>query len=816
MRRLFPVLLLLLSSATYAAENVPRVDRDRDPGARHFILTAQHTLRPAEEANLAAEGVEIQHVLPDRRYVVLTANADAVAADPFVASLDPLLASSKIERSAYREAAMAKPFARVRILFHDDVTFDDARSLIERVGGAVDDPLQSDFSFAQRVAARIPFAALSQIAADDRVFIVFGPARKIAPLNAVAALLSHVTPLYGAPYNLSGQGVVVSEFEFAKADASHPAFGGRLDVTNAVGSDSGNALHATHVAGTIMANPPAPQDAAAKGMAPAARLFEFNANDSYPDVVLQSKKTKLPPLGIVADNNSWGFPISWQNTDNGWVWYGFEDDYGVYDPDFSSPYDALAKTSSVLFVQAAGNDGAQGNPILPSPYSNHLHVNDNGDIIKGETFCYSVNGSGTDCEVPCTQTAGHCEIVKHPTHGAFNTLGPTAVLKNVIAVGATNPDGTIASFSSRGPTGDGRVKPDVVAKGNRQYSTVPGGTYANDQGTSMSTPVITGIAALLVEQWRKTFGGNPTPEQLKTVLIAGADDRGAIGPDYTYGFGLANAQASVDLMIADNNTGSRIRNASIAQGQQIDTPLIVGSQQNLRVVLGWIDPEVLLSGTNAAAKTLVNDLDVKVVDPSGNQVLPYVLDRSNPTANATRGVNTADNTEEVEIANAAAGTYHVIVTGTNVASAPTVPYVLVANAQLGAAAVPCNDPFEPNDTEATAFGNLVKGETLTPSLCSASDVDYFRIQTTAAGPLTVTVTTIDTPLRVTLSGNGIAPIVKDIAAGSSGSVTTQSPAGVATYIVKIEPTGAIGPNHTYTLVPTFATAPVARRRSTRH
>jgi hypothetical protein len=60
----------------------------------------------------------------------------------------------------------------------------------------------------------------------------------------------------------------------------------------------------------------------------------------------------------------------------------------------------------------------------------------------------------------------------------------------------------------------------------------------------MASPVVTGIAALLTEQWRKTFtGANPkAAETLKALILAGAQDLGNPGPDYTYGFGLVERE----------------------------------------------------------------------------------------------------------------------------------------------------------------------------------------------------------------------------------------------------------------------------------
>src|SRR5205085_8274543 len=129
----------------------------------------------------------------------------------------------------------------------------------------------------------------------------------------------------------------------------------------------------------------------------------------------------------------------------------------------------------------------------------------------------------------------------------------------------------------------------------------------------------------------------------------------------------------------------------ISQGQQIETTFFLSSSQKVRVVLGWIDPDIFPAADEVAEKTLVNDLDLKVIDPSGNAVLPYVLDRNHPDAAATRGVNSVDNMEELEIGNAGPGTYRVIVSGTSIGTGPTQHYILVANAPLGSAAPVCTD-----------------------------------------------------------------------------------------------------------------------------
>lgn len=823
-RPLILLAFLALLPTLFAGDERPRFDRPA-PGdsdrARHYIMETEHVLRPAEQAQLAAEGIEIQHVLPSNRYIVRAADPDSLQAEPLVRSVRTLTPSARLHPSAYRDVGRGRAFVRVRLLFHDDVSFEQAQRVIEDAGGYVERPLALDFDVPHGVQARVPGTALRRLASDDRLFAIYGPPLHPATDNAVAATLSHVTPLFSAPYNLSGNGVVLSLFELAAADPTHPQFGGRLTVHSVFnGGSSDDMLHATHVSGTLIASGQDPSRpniaAAAKGMAPAATLQEFNIQADTA-VWMNDKRTTLPSLGVVADNNSWGFQLGWQfvaAAPSSIAWFGSEEYFGGYDGFYAAPYDKVAKNGPTLLVHSAGNDGSSGFPNLTPPWSPHGHTDNNGDLIKNETFCYSQNGSGTDCPTPtCTTGATHCETTKHPTYGPYTTIGVLAGVKNVVAVGAVDFSGNIADFSSRGPTRDGRVKPDVVAKGVGQFSTAPGGAYTNLSGTSMSSPVVTGISALLVEQWRKTFSGqNPTPEIVKTLLIAGADDLGNPGPDYTYGFGLANAQASVDLILADSNTQSRIRTGTVSQGQQVETPLTVVTPGKVRVVLGWADPEVLLTADELANKTLVNDLDMRLIDPSSNTILPYVLDPTNPSVPATRGVNTTDNVEEIEIANASAGTYRLIINGTNIANGPTQSYVLVANAPLGTGSS-CTDSFAPNDTPATAFGNISSGSPLTVRFCTQSDVDYFKFMA-ATGAVNVTVTTTDTPVLVTLLSNGVQKATKTIAAGMTDSVGFTEFGLIGNELVRLEPAGTIGPNAGYTLTVSYSSPP--RRRSTHH
>ncbi|MDP9192034.1 MAG: S8 family serine peptidase [Acidobacteriota bacterium] len=831
MHRLSAVLLsLFLSQAVFAGvnESGPRNRDDvRERLGRAVILESHQTLSDADVADLAAQGVIVRRALSGGRYIARVKD-EAATADERIASIEPMTTRMKLQRSAVHEAAKAKPFARVNVIFHDDVDFDSARQAILDAGGQLDDVLRLKFSPSQRLAVRIPPAALDALVSDERVMTISGPAPRLPRTeNANSAAVSHVTEVLAAPYGLSGEGVDVSLFELAEAQGSHAEFGGRLTV-NALGGSASDKSHATHVAGTIGAGGVNP---AAKGMAPKARIHQYclevPANDCEGEW-LDLKDQELNAHGIVADNNSWGYELGWYNEDGFPVWDGSDIFFGSYIPDFGGPFvDEISIDRKVLFVHSAGNNGNSG--AFATQFSQHRHVDDEGDAITTEFFCYSLDNSGTDCPALCNGTnpdtgapAG-CEKTadRHHTTIPFDTLGVVASAKNVIAVGAlTGPVGfsSIASLSSRGPAKDGRVKPDVVARGVSVFSPTPTNGYENKQGTSMAAPVVTGIAALLTEQWRLTFAGaSPLPEQLKALILIGADEIGNPGPDYTHGFGIANAKNAVDLIRADAGTGARIRNMSFNQGQiqTIEFPLVVSQQQNLEVLLNWSDPPTILLGDDEITDpVLVNDLDLKVIDPASNTVFPYVLDRLAFQANATRGVNSVDNTELVEIANAPAGTYRVIITGSRVAKGPQTA-VLVATAALGNAVIPCVDLVEKlgsNDTPASAFGNLAPGQKIDAAICTASDVDHYKFTATKTGPVSIFITTGNTPIRATLTATGVN-IDVNVPANSQGELNASATAVPLNFVLKIEANGTLGSAPLYSFTPQFGETVQARRRS---
>ena len=124
---------------------------------------------------------------------------------------------------------------------------------------------------------------------------------------------------------------------------------------------------------------------------------------------------------------------------------------------------------------------------------------------------------------------------------------------SVISVGAVNYLGEIANFSTRGPTFDGRTKPEVCAQGVNVWAV---STYSNSDfiniynGTSASTPLVAGAIALL-KQARPEL----SPMQLREAVLMTASM--ADSSNNTYGYGILNAALALDYWATSNIRGSR-------------------------------------------------------------------------------------------------------------------------------------------------------------------------------------------------------------------------------------------------------------------
>ena len=266
------------------------------------------------------------------------------------------------------------------------------------------------------------------------------------------------------------------------------------------------------------------------------------------------------------------------------------------------------------------------------------------------------------------ETGGLYEHIDHFV-GAKNTICVSAS-SSAARAGDDNPPVTqtngIAFFSEFGPMHDGRVKPDLVADGDS--ITLDQGTNStqNNSGTSFATPVCTGVAALVFQQYKAVIGTEPTAALTKALLCNSASDLGLPGPDATYGFGLINVKAAIQTINAHTATSSPFFEGTLSNGGTSVFTFTISSNGNLAQLKGtlcWLD----VAGDPSVAKALVNDLDLQLISPSGVVFFPYSLDPNNPSAAATNTqANHVDPIEQTVVANPAPGVWTIKVIATSI------------------------------------------------------------------------------------------------------------------------------------------------------
>ena len=254
-----------------------------------------------------------------------------------------------------------------------------------------------------------------------------------------------------------------------------------------------------------------------------------------------------------------------------------------------------------------------------------------------------------------------------------NITGGHKSAKNCITVGATEFDGDIAGFSSRGPAEDGRIKPDISGHGVAVQMTNPNNTYTSSNGTSFSAPAIAGVATQLYHLYMDNNGGMlPQSALIKAAMLNTATDFGNVGPDFIFGWGIVNGHRA-GLLLEDD----RYLSDDISQGNtNTHTINVPAGTAQVRFMVYWHD----VPATAGASPALVNDLDLVVTDPGAGTHLPYLLDHSpNATALNTPAGNGADhlnNMEQVLINAPTAGDYDIDITGFNVPTGPQEYFVV--------------------------------------------------------------------------------------------------------------------------------------------
>ena len=145
--------------------------------------------------------------------------------------------------------------------------------------------------------------------------------------------------------------------------------------------------------------------------------------------------------------------------------------------------------------------------------------------------------------------------------------------ENVIAVGAVNSSDRLAAFSSRGPTADGRIKPDVMAMGLDVLVVEPGssGSYARNAGTSFSCPLVAGVVAQILSAHPEV-----TPQQMLNTLRITANQAG--NPDNNFGYGIINATAAITSF---GPAFSNVPKVDVGQGELLNVSIQILSRAGI-------------------------------------------------------------------------------------------------------------------------------------------------------------------------------------------------------------------------------------------
>lgn len=254
------------------------------------------------------------------------------------------------------------------------------------------------------------------------------------------------------------------------------------------------------------------------------------------------------------------------------------------------------------------------------------------------------------------------------------TITGEANSKNALAVGASTlprpaftpgaGDTTAtAEFSSRGPAGDGRIKPELLAPASDVISArsrlvegnLPGyQEYTRMQGTSMAAAVAGGSSALMREYLKKYMDmATPSAALVKAVLINGARTA-ADGPSKD-GFGIIDLAGTV-IALKESTFSLADEWAGVSQGEEVAYTFQVSDRSApFKATLAWTDPPA----EPGSGKTLVNDLDLMVKTPDGRVYY----------GNHFAGGNTHDrvnNVEQVYLPSPAPGVYTVTISGASV------------------------------------------------------------------------------------------------------------------------------------------------------
>jgi subtilisin family serine protease len=597
--------------------------------SNYILIQTSQPLNRAQKDQLSALGVEILEYAQENTYICHYApsNLDVVRALPYVDWTNTYLEDFKIPSHMRTsgsdtnapnlltlgaiETSMSQQSIQVSVVFHKNVTAADIRDKIAAAARLDPDDLQISSA---SVCLTIHPQYLEDLAKLDEVHHI----EEYAPpelLNNVASGIINANKTHSTVHlEGDGQVIAVCDTGFDKGSTTnvHPAFAGRVQKLYPLGRKKKKKAndpngHGTHVAGSVLGDGKSKtMGNSIKGTAPKARL------------VLQSVLDAKGGLGGIPNDLEDLFKVPYQNDDarvhtNSWGTKSrfFPGKYFGKYTDYSSQLDQFVwKHRDLVVCFSAGNEGSDRNAN---------GVTDNGSISPPGTAKNCITVGATESFRPKQSKA----------YGVWRNNFPVAPL--ALDLWADNPEG-MAAFSSRGPTKNERIKPDITAPGTSILSACSRDAKVSDfwgkssdplyafmGGTSMATPLVAGCAAIVREYFQTKHHLQPSAALVKAMLINGAKDISgqyvpseAPGiPNFSEGFGRVDIAAAVGPWSDNERVTFKDENTELDTGENEQTDVhINGSDSLLKVTLVWTDPP---------GEALQNDLDLIVRTADGQE-----------------------------------------------------------------------------------------------------------------------------------------------------------------------------------------------------
>ncbi|GAM91040.1 hypothetical protein ANO11243_090870 [Dothideomycetidae sp. 11243] len=483
----------------------------------YVLIQAHDDLSKDEQSQLEGLGVQIQEYVGSHVYLCRCAtnhtssshpssdysegNSEdhpgthaSISNLPFVTHVrvyHPALKAHATLKSKFNQSTSANETVCIVLHQDKDVT---AEQVADRIADEANISRDSIHIDGNKIKCRIQSNHLSAVSAIDSVRTIEISSKRVLHNNIASQIMNADINMSNVAYRGAGQTVAIADtgLDTGNVDTIHPAFHDRIAALIPIGRDTATddtEGHGTHVSGSAVGGLVPGDDQLVKGIASEAKIvMQSLTNDQgglfpatgYP--LYQLFTEPYQKYQAYVHSNSWGAD-----------WAGVQQ---PYDDDAREIDQAMWDNPELLICFASGNDG---------------------DKSEGATV-------GSQAAAKNCLTVGASESLRPSSQGVFSPLKKS-----------DNDATEISWYSNRGPTVEGRIKPDVVAPGtpilsvkssaapfSTAFGVSPSKTFMFMSGTSMATPLVAGCAAVLRGYLIGNGVDRPSAALIKALLINGA------------------------------------------------------------------------------------------------------------------------------------------------------------------------------------------------------------------------------------------------------------------------------------------------------